>query len=77
MGVEEAITADRFPAQSTHVGTRVQVCFHYDTTRLVGGTIVRDDTEEPGKMIIRLDDGRHVLASECLWRPDTKEDTGV
>jgi hypothetical protein len=33
------------------------------------GEVVRDDIEAPYIMIIRLDDGRHVLATECQWQP--------
>jgi hypothetical protein len=44
------------------------VCFQYDTSRTCNGTIVRDDLEDPWQMIIRLDDGRHVLATECQYQ---------
>lgn len=43
------------------------MCFHYDTAHVLPGTVVRDDTEEPGKMIIRLDDGRVLLSTECQY----------
>jgi hypothetical protein len=69
MGNVANISAEHFPRQYEHVGKRTQVCFHYDTTRVLDGTVVRDDAEEPWITIIRLDDGRHVLASECQWRP--------
>ncbi len=67
MGTQQNITHDRFPAQGSFVGKRVHVCFHYDTSRKVEGTIVRDDGESPNVTIIRLDDGRHVLATECQY----------
>jgi tRNA A37 threonylcarbamoyladenosine synthetase subunit TsaC/SUA5/YrdC len=46
--------------------------FNYDTTNIVFGTIIRDDTEcssEGNKLvtIIKLDDGRVVLDTECQY----------
>lgn len=49
------------------MGRRVKVCFHYDTRQTVCGTVVRDDSEHPWKTIIRLDDGRYVLSTECQY----------
>jgi hypothetical protein len=68
MGVVSTIRADGFPKQSDRIGARVEVCFHYDTSMTVNGTIIRDDMEEPWETIIRLDDGRHVLTTECQYR---------
>lgn len=56
-----------FPAQGTFLGARVQVCFNYDLSALYGGVVVREDTVEPGLMIIRLDSGEHVTSLECQW----------
>ncbi|MBU8834399.1 hypothetical protein [Mycolicibacterium goodii] len=56
-----------FPKQGSYLGQRVTVCFHYDTEVTIGGEIVRDDAEQPGVAIIKLDDGRHVLTTECMW----------
>lgn len=67
MGAHENISADRWPKQGAYLGRRVSVCFHYDTSREFPGVIVRDDDEEPGRLIIRLDDGRVVLATECMY----------
>jgi hypothetical protein len=67
MGTVKNIRADHFPRQSEHIGARVEVCFQYDLTQTVNGTVVRDDMEAPWRMIIRLDDGRHVLATECQY----------
>lgn len=58
-----------FPVQSAYLHQCVRVCFHYDTTLLVGGIVVRDDATEPWVTIVRLDDGRHVLGTECQWSP--------
>lgn len=71
MGQSPLIGADKFPDQTEWVGRRVRVCFNYDTTRLIGGAFVRDDAFEPHVGIIKLDDGRHVLAEECQYtRPE-------
>lgn len=67
MGCHETIAVDRFPAQSKYVGARVKVYFHYGAARSTAGTIVRDDTEQPLRTIIRLDDGRFVLGTECQY----------
>ena len=64
MGCVKNITADTFPAQFDWVGGRVKVCFHYAPPDVMG-TIVRWDIEDPGVAIIKLDDGRFVLATEC------------
>lgn len=69
MGCEKAIDATRFPRQGELWGKQVRVCFHYDATKAVLGTVVRDDAEEPCVMIIKLEDGRHVLATECMYQP--------
>ena len=69
MGTHPNITADQFPKQGSWLKRRAKVCFHYDTTKVVMGTIIRDDAELPGHCIILLDDGRAVLTSECMWSP--------
>lgn len=67
MGVHPSIDHERFPKQSRHVGKRVEVCFHYDPTHALVGELVRDDAEPPFVGVIRLDDGRHVLSTECHY----------
>lgn len=67
MGNRDNISYDQFPKQGSHLGRRVEVCFHYNTSRLLGGTVIRDDHEEPWVTIIALDDGRYVLADECQY----------
>ncbi len=67
MGVENNISASTFPRQGAFLHRAVEVCFNYDASQLIGGIIVRDDAEEPGRCIIRLDDGRYVLATECQY----------
>lgn len=69
MGIHQSITAGTFPRQGSMLGRRVRVCFHYDGSRWVEGTCVRDDAEEPGVEIFRLDDGRFVLSTECQYQP--------
>lgn len=70
MGAHPYIGADAFPTQGSFVDSRATVCFHYDTSRTFPATVVRDDAEDPGVMILRLDDGRHVLSTECMWQPE-------
>lgn len=67
MGCVNTITYDKFPKQGPNVGKRVEVCFHYDTSKIIGGYIVRDDYEEPGQTIIELDNGKYILACECQY----------
>ncbi|ABO92452.1 hypothetical protein KAM338_37840 [Aeromonas caviae] len=64
MGVVTNIKHDSFPQQGGHLGKRVLVMFHHDTDHVVQGVCVRDDAGEPGKTIIQLDDGCHVLVTE-------------
>lgn len=70
MGVVANVGAEKFPKQGRYLGEKCTVFFHYDTARPFVGTIVRDDAESPGVTIIRLDDGRTVLATECQYQPD-------
>ena len=72
MGANLNIDIDKFPKQAgpndfAPVGTRVNICFHFDLSKLTGGKIIRHDIEEPGLLIFQLDDGRVVLATECMW----------
>ncbi|MFB5623024.1 MAG: hypothetical protein ACE5RH_03430 [Nitrosarchaeum sp.] len=67
MGIHENINYDRFPEQGSFLNKKVEVCFHYNTTKLISGIIVRDDNEEPYLTIIKLDSGKYVLARECQY----------
>lgn len=73
MGVVNTIDYDHFPKQADEnykyprLGKRVKVCYKYDTARTHMGTIVRDDIEEPGETIIKLDNGRYIRAEECQY----------
>lgn len=67
MGCIKNITFNNFPKQGSHLGKRCKVCFHYDTSKSILGTIVRDDVEEPGIKIIKLDNGKYILSSECQY----------
>lgn len=44
------------------------MCFGYDTSNTLLGLVVRDDEEASGRMIIKLDDGRHLLSTECQYQ---------
>jgi hypothetical protein len=70
MGVVANVGIDQMPKQGSWLGRRTRVCFNYDTSRTVMGTIVREDDEAPFVTIISLDDGRVVLASECQYSPE-------
>lgn len=67
MDAESPIDFDRFPKQGDMKGRVVLVCFDCDTSRTMCGTVLREDIEEPGRMIIQLDDGRAVLSTECQY----------
>ena len=67
MGCVSTITAFKFPNQSEYVNRRCKVCFHYDTSLFIGGTILRDDREEPFETLIVLDDGRLLRGTECQF----------
>lgn len=68
MGCVYNISHQNFPKQGSFLGKTVVVCFHYCTEHWVSGVCVRDDIEDPGRMIFKLDDGRYVLSSECQYR---------
>ena len=72
MGVVKGISASEFPKQGSWLHCVTQVCFNYDSSQQIGGIVVRDDREFPHLCIIRLDDGRYVLATECQHTPPHK-----
>jgi hypothetical protein len=65
--IEDLKTSEAFPEQGSWLGRRVEVVFGY-TQPAFKGVIVREDAVEPGLLIIRLDDGRHVMSLECSYR---------
>lgn len=69
MGNVATITHERFPKQSDILspGTRLRVMFHYDDAHMLLGTVVRNDIENPYRMIIALDDGRFIVGTECQY----------
>jgi hypothetical protein len=72
MGAVKNITATTFPRQGAYQNQRTKVLFHYGGPELMG-TIVRDDYEDPFVTIIKLDDGRYVLATECQYAPELSQ----
>ena len=68
MGYVNTISYDKFPKQSNKVGKRVLVTYHYELKDFHLGTVIRDDTEEPHVMIIKLDNGNTILSTECQYR---------
>ena len=69
MGIEKNVGFNKFPKQGKLLEKKVEVCFDYDTSKLVDGRIVRDDIKEPYRAIIQLSDGRYVLSTECQYHP--------
>ncbi len=67
MGYEKNIKINMFPKQGRNLNKRVNVCFHHEKSKTIEGTIVREDIEEPFIEIIKLDDGRYVLDTECQY----------
>lgn len=75
MGCVNTITYDKFPKQKDEtykfpelaVGARIEICYHYDTSKKHYGIVVRDDLEEPYEMIIKTDDGRYLRSCECQY----------
>jgi len=69
MGCVANVSHDKFPKQGSYVGLKVNVLFYYREP-VLHGVMVRDDVEEPLVQIIKLDDGRHILTTECQWQPE-------
>lgn len=68
MGVEKNVSLTEFPKQyEDQVNQKVQVYFNYDTSQGILGTMVRSDAEDPYRGIIKLDDGRYILTTECQY----------
>lgn len=67
MGVHQNIDYNKFPKQGNWINKRVRVCFNYNSNNYLFGKIVRDDAEEPNKLIIELDNGTYILSSECQY----------
>lgn len=72
MGVHPSIDFDKFPEQGKWLNVRTRVLFGY-RDEPIWGTIVRDDMEEPFRTIIKLDDGRYVLGTECQHSPEVNK----
>lgn len=67
MGVVSYMDCDNYPTQGSWLNKRVKVCFNYDTSKVLTGTIVRDDTSVEGTVIIKTDCGRYILSTECQY----------
>lgn len=83
MGIEKKIDVNSFPKQYSveesqmgGIGRKVEVCFFYKAENTIPGVIILDDRELPFRTIIRLCDGRIILATECQYRalPDVDEE---
>jgi hypothetical protein len=73
MGISQLVNANTFPQQGRDLGRRVQVVFYRDTSRQFPGVIVRDDDALPWVGIIKLDDGRYVLMTECQYSVEPRQ----
>lgn len=69
MGCIKNITADNFPKQSKNIGRMFRLCFNYNTRATVLAKCIRDDTEEPGRMIFIDEENRVILSTECQYQP--------
>ncbi len=69
MGVSKTVGAERFPEQGSFLNREVVVMFDYKAATKQPAVCVRDDREDPFLAIFRLEDGRHVLATECQYSP--------
>ena len=68
MGSHKNISYEKFPKQADSVGQKVNVVYHFDTSKSHDGTIVREDIEEPFETIIKLDnEERYLRAVECQY----------
>lgn len=68
MGCSKKVGIDIFPKQGPFLHCRVRVCFNYDTSSVIEGEMVRQDMEEPYLSIIKLDDGRYIMTTECQFQ---------
>lgn len=60
------VDVTKYPKQG-ELRQRVKVVFNYDRSVIATGIIVRNDVEEPYRVIIELTDGRYILDSECQY----------
>jgi hypothetical protein len=67
MGIVANVSATRYPKQTESLNRRVRVCFDFEPEPNFLGTIIRIDAELPGRTIIKLDDGRVLLSTECMY----------
>lgn len=67
MGAIKEIDINKYPEQTSLVGKKVNICFHYNTDAMIEGICVREDVGNPYVMIFMLSDGRFVLSTECQY----------
>lgn len=67
MGCHKNISYDKFPDQGSLLNKEVEVCFWYDTSKLLRAKCVRDDRQEPYRALFMLEDGRIIDATECQY----------
>lgn len=76
MGSVENVGAVHWPKQGPWLNLWCQVCFDYDASRQFLARCVRDDAEEPRRTIFQLEDGRVVLATECMHTMPREREVG-
>ena len=74
MGTAPNVSFDTFPKQGEGLGKKHKVVFNYDTSRFVEAICVRDDVEEPYRMLFEYEhpvtgEKCVVLATECQYQP--------
>jgi hypothetical protein len=69
MGVSPFINYEKYPNQGNLLNCRVRVCYEFDSSKVHEGVVIRDDLGRPGLTIIKLDNDRVLLSSECQFSP--------
>ncbi len=69
MGNHINVGFNKFPKQGDLLGKEVDVCFNYNTSKVMRGCIVRDDIEEPFLTIIEGNNGKFYMSTECQYHP--------
>lgn len=74
MGMVSNINNVQFPVQGNFRGKKMKICFNYDTSKKYDAICIRDDAEEPGKMLFSFTHPmtgktEYVLSTECMYSP--------
>jgi hypothetical protein len=69
MGQVKNVGATTWPRQGRYLGSAAVVRFWDEQHTEFPAVIVRDDAEAPWITVLRLDGGRVVLSTECMYSP--------